>query len=110
MFFIDVFVEYLIRVLARFVKEIRTKSWPRVSAEVVSAESDSGVTALRLARVHFRYQVDGVVYEGSDTKPFFNLDYRDQHLRKHPPGTRMGVVVNPKDPTSSFLRNPFWFS
>jgi hypothetical protein len=91
-------------------KELRTKSWPKVTAQVVNVHSSSGISGLTVVNLAYKYSVNGSDYEGDDNKPFFSRDSESAHLHDHAVGSEMVIVVNPKDPSQSFLREPFWIS
>jgi Protein of unknown function (DUF3592) len=96
----------------RTVLEIRAAAgWAETPCVITSGSIEShrgskGVTTYSL-NIRFRYEVDGREYLGdrynfSDSSSS-NRKWREEVLRKHPPGSRTVCFVNPDDPLEAVL-------
>ena len=67
---LDIYVEYLIRVLVRFFKARGSKSWPVIKGKVTSTNCRPGGVGCAVADISYNYRSNGELYAGTDAKPF----------------------------------------
>jgi hypothetical protein len=99
---LDVYVEYLIRVLGRAFKRRRSRGWPTAKATVVSFawRISSGCS---LAEVVYTYRFNCELYSGTNNKPFISDHSGEEYISHYPPGTEFNVRVKPEDPEVSVV-------
>ena len=100
--FLDIIVEYLIRVTGRAIKRYRSRGWPTVRATVSSSECPKR-SGCNLAEVIYLYCVNGERYSGTNKKPFLSHDSAEEYIRHFAPGTEFTVRVKPDDPEVSIV-------
>ncbi len=72
-FFIDVYIEYLVRAIIRTIQLFRSRSWSVVPATVLSAECElGGPLGCAIATVYYEYIADGQKYGSWYSRPFIN--------------------------------------
>ena len=101
MFFADVFVEVVIRILINACNKLRSTSWPIVTATVTDSNLDQGYTGCTLAVVRYRYQHGGEKFEGAYKKPSLSKEFAEDVVRHHPAGCETPVRLKPGDPETS---------
>jgi hypothetical protein len=100
--FLDIVLEYLIRVIGRAIKRRRSRGWPTVSATVASSECPKS-SGCNLAEIIYLYSVNGERYSGTNKKPFLSHDSAEEYIRHFVPGTEFTVRVKPNDPGVSIV-------
>ena len=100
--FLDIVVEYLIRVIGRAIKRYRSRRWPTVRATVASSECPKS-SGCNLAEVTYLYSVNGERYSGTNKKPFILHDSGEEYVRHFAPSTEFTVRVKPHDPEVSIV-------
>ena len=98
--FLDIVIEYLIRVIGRAIKRYRSRGWPTVRATVASSECPKS-SGCNLAEVTYLYSVNGERYSGTNKKPFLSHDSAEEYVRHFVPGKEFTVRVKPDDPEVS---------
>jgi uncharacterized protein DUF3592 len=99
---LDVYVEYLIRVVGRLYTRIRSASWDPVDGTVIHSQC-RGVVGCPVTYVSYKYQVEDQEYEGIATKPFILRSSGELYARHFLAGQQIVVRVNPHNPASSVL-------
>jgi len=99
---LDVYVEYLIRVVARLIMRIRSASWRTVNGTVVYSEC-RGAIGCPVARVSYKYEVKGQEYEGVTTKPFIFHSSGELYAEHFLEGQQLVVRVSPQSAARSIL-------
>jgi len=100
--FVDIIVEYLIRVIGRGIKRRRSRGWPTVRATVANSECPKS-SGCNLAEVTYLYSVNGERYSGTNKKPFILHDSGEEYVRDFVPGKEFAVRVKPDDPEVSIV-------
>jgi Protein of unknown function (DUF3592) len=100
--FLDVFVEYLIRVIGRAIKRRRSRGWPTVRATVASSKCPQS-SGCNLAEVTYLYSFNGERYSGTNKKPFLRHDSAAEYIGHFVPSTEFTVRVKPDDPEVSIV-------
>ena len=90
--FVDIFVEYLFRVIARMIKRRGSGAWPVAIYGGAAAE------------VYYTYRVDGELYTGVNEKPFISHDSGGNYVSNFAPGREFTVRVKPGYPLVSIVR------
>ena len=67
---IDIYIEYLYRVLWRAVKRYGSRAWPLAKATVTTCSYPRAGFGCDVAEVYYTYRVDGELFTGIDEKPF----------------------------------------
>lgn len=103
--FLDVFIEYLFRVIARFVRARGSAAWIVCKATVMDSMCPPKILGCSLAEVTYKYTVDGELYEGMDQVPFWGSGSAERHVAWFPAGSEIVVRVNPADHKISIVRD-----
>jgi hypothetical protein len=101
---LDVWIEFLVRVIVRFFKARGAASWPIVEAKVTSAKLRRGYTSCDVADTAYNYRSDGKLYTGTDANPFLTTGSAKDYLEQHPVGSKLLVRVKPESPDFSIVR------
>ena len=101
---LDIYVEYLFRVIFRFFKARGSTSWPVVTAKTTITNCRAGGFGCAVANIAYKYRVDGELYTGADSSPFVYTSSAKAYLEDHPPGTELVVRVRPNRPSYSVVR------
>jgi len=102
--FVDIFVEYLFRVMTRMLKGRGSRAWPVAKATVTSSSCPRAMYGCDVAAVYYTYRVDGELYTGTNEKPFISPSSGEEYIGRFAPGTEFSVRVKPQDPTVSIVR------
>lgn len=101
--FLDVVVEFVVRVVLRMVRLFRSKSWPTVTGKVITSVYQKADTGCDVAEVHYNYQVDGEYYSGKYVNPFVSNMHGVDYVARFPPGTEIVLRVKPGKPSISVM-------
>jgi len=101
--FVDIFVEYLFRAMARLIKTRGSGTWPIAKATVTSSGCPVVAYGCPIAEVYYTYRVDGELYTGSHQKPFISPNSGENYVRHFAPGTDFAVRLKPGDPSVSIV-------
>lgn len=101
---LDIYVEFLFRVILRFFKARGSTSWPVVKAKVTSTGCRPGGFGCAVADVAYKYRADGELYTGTDANPFVYTSSARAYLEDHRPGSELLVRVKPGTPCDSVVR------
>lgn len=103
-FVLDVWIEWLIRVLVRCYREVRARGWERREARVASALPASGHTAgSQIAEIHYWYKVGDERVTDCNRKPFFSGGSMRAYLEQFSGNKTVWVRVSPADSSRSVL-------
>lgn len=104
-FFIDVYVEYLVRVIVRFFQRWNARSWRILTAEVTAASYRTGGIGCAVADVGYMYEIDDQVYTGINSAPFiFDSSARD-YAKHYSPKSNLMIRVKPESPLCSVVQD-----
>jgi Protein of unknown function (DUF3592) len=103
--FVDIFIEYLFRVMARMIKQRGSGTWPVARATVTSSSCPRAGYGCDVAEVYYKYRVGGELYTGLNEKPFIIHNSGENYISHFGPGTEFTVRVQPKDPAVSLVRD-----
>jgi len=98
---LDIFVEFLFRIMARVFNEIRSQTWPVVTATVTGSGYVSADFGCDVAVIRYEYSVAGERYKGVYKEPFLFRNYGEAYPRRFPEGVDYPVRVKPNDPSKS---------
>jgi hypothetical protein len=101
--FLDIYVEFIVRVIIRLFKAWGAKSWPVVQAKVKSTHCRPGGFGCAVADIAYTYRVDGELYMGSDANPFVWTSSAKDYLENYPRDTELPVRVKPGSPDFAVL-------
>ena len=101
---LDVWIEWLIRVLVRCYREIQARHWERREARLASAQSATGHTAgSEIAEIHYWYKTADERITGCNRKPFLNSRSMHAYLAQFSRNKTVWVRVSPADSSRSVL-------
>ena len=103
--FVDIFVEYLFRVIVRMFKRRGSDTWPLVKATVTVSDCPNAGYGCDVAEVHYTYRVDGELYTGTNEKPFISHNSGEAYTSRFAPGTEFSVRVKPGNLLVSVVRD-----
>jgi|ERR1700691_2755514 hypothetical protein len=103
-FVLDIYVEYLVRVLIRLFRGWGAASWPVIHAKVTSTNFRAGGIGCAVADITYNYRFDGELYTGSDANPFILDRSAKDYLENYGRGTELPVRVKPGTPDLAVLR------
>src|SRR5579864_7632011 len=100
---IDVYVEYLFRVMVRFLKRWNARSWKVVTAKVTATGYRSGF-GCAVADLSYKYKFDGRAYTGTNSVPFIYDRSAKEYIEHYAPKSQIIIRVKPGDPGLSVVR------
>jgi hypothetical protein len=99
--FLDIFIEYIFRMLVRATKLLRSRNWPIVKATVLSAECPHASYGCTVATVYYEYAINSEKYGTAYEKPFISRDSGADYAAQFVKGMDLKVRVKPSNPTVS---------
>jgi hypothetical protein len=99
--FVDIFVEYIVRVAFRAANLIRSRKWPIVKGTVLSAECPSALYGCTVATVYYEYLVDGEKYGGWYEKPFISHESGAEYANHFVKDMDFTIRVKPTNSTTT---------
>jgi len=99
--FLDIFIEYLVRVVVGVIKTRGKDAWPVVKATVAESYCPAAGFGCPVAEVYYEYVVDGKLYTGIHQKAFIFLSSGEHYVRQLAPGADLSVRLNPGNPAAS---------
>ncbi len=101
---LDVWIEWLIRVLVRCYRKMLARGWERREARVASARPAIGHTAgSEMAEIHYWYKVADERVSACNRKPFLSSGSMREYLSQFSAKTTVWVRVSPADSSRSVL-------
>src|SRR5947209_4644354 len=100
---IDIFVEWIFRVVIRFFRELGTGNWSVCTAKVTGAFCPKVDYGCDKAEVNYTYRIDGRTYVGTNVKPFVRLNSAKKYAAQFPQGKEISVRVDPSNSSFSLL-------
>jgi hypothetical protein len=104
--FVDIWVEYLVRSVLGIIQRVRARSWPIVDACITSSSCPRASYGCHVAEIQYDYTAGGEGHWGTHKKPFLFLASGEAYTKRLSPGVRGLVKYNPKEPASSILIDP----
>jgi hypothetical protein len=99
--FVDVYIEFFVRLAIKFARRIGTSGWSLLNAIVVSSVRESSFTGCILVVIHYKYRNADQRFDGTFKQPFVNDNFADAYLRRHPGGSAFPVLVSPHNSSCS---------
>ncbi|MGH9564301.1 MAG: DUF3592 domain-containing protein [Terracidiphilus sp.] len=106
----DIFWSYLIRYAIIAFKRVQSISWVPGEAHVTLAFWRQPTCGWDLAKVMYKYTVEGQVYRSTFVEPFLMGGNPNGPVRVLPPGTTLQMRFDPEDPARSILVEPWWIT
>ena len=103
-FFLDIYVEYFVRVIVRFFERWNARSWNIMTAEVTDTGYRRGGIGCAVADISYRYEIDGQLYTGTNSVPFISDGSAKDYVEHYGPKSQMLIRVRPGDPGFSVVR------
>ena len=101
---LDIYVEFVVRIMLRFFRARGSKSWPVVSAKVTATYCDPGGFGCAVANIAYKYRFEGEVFTGIDANPFVAGNSAKNYLEYHSPGSELLIRVKPGTADISVVR------
>ena len=95
---LDIYVEFLARVIFRLSRARGARSWPVIIAKVTGTNYRPGGFGCAVAEITYKYRLDGELYTGSDAVPFISGSSAKDYLENYPRGSELLVRVKPGRP------------
>lgn len=102
---VDIYIEYLYRVVSRMIRRRGSGSWPVAKATVTSSSCHKAGYGCPVAEVYYKYRVDGELYTGVNEKPFIIHNSGENYVSRFAPGMECTVRVNADDVAISLVRD-----
>jgi hypothetical protein len=102
---IDIYIEYLYRVVTRTIKRLGSTTWPITKATVTSSSCPRAGYGCDVAEVYYSYRVDGELYTGVNEKPFIIRNSGENYVSRFARGTEFTVRVKPQNAAVSLVRD-----
>ena len=98
------FLVSLVRIVARKGRARRCSSWRETTATIVGVGWRAQITFPRPeADIVYVYRIDGIFYDGVDTKPFCLLSSAQNYASHFAVGDSLIVRVKPGEPETSVV-------
>jgi hypothetical protein len=107
---LDIYVAYLLRYTINLFKRIRSVCWASNLCNVTRAFWRRPDCGCDVAKVMYRYLVNGKVYRSTYIEPFLMGGNRNGPVKVLSPGTFLQIRYDPNDPTRSVLVEPWWIT
>ncbi len=101
--FIDIVIEWIVRMVANTIRRMRSRSWPVVTATVTSSRCEQAGYGCHVADINFDYSFATEDFSGLHKEPFLVHDLAKDYVRRFPADCETPVRVNPANPSKSFL-------
>jgi hypothetical protein len=101
---IDIYIEFVVRVIVRLLRARGSRSWPVITAKVTGTNYRPGGVGCAVADITYHYRLDGVLHTGTDANPLVWDSSAKNYLEDHPPGSELLVRVKPGCPDLSVVR------
>jgi hypothetical protein len=102
-FFLDIYVEYLVRVMIRPFRASRGRAWPTERARITSTGYRPGGFGCAVADLTYKYSFGGELYTGTNANPFIMTASAKDFIEHYSEGDEIMVRVDPQKPESSVL-------
>ena len=102
-FVIDIFAEWIFRVVVRLLREFGTGSWSVSQAQVTGAFCPEVRYGCEKAEVNYTYSLGEKTYKGTNVKPFVKSNSASKYAAQFPKRRKISVRVKPSDPSFSVL-------
>ncbi len=99
--FLDEYVEFLVRMLIRVIRLLRSRHWPVTTGRVVAADFPRATFGCDVATVCYEYVVDGGKHVGTYNKPFVSRDSGVEYAAQIIKGMDFKVRFKPGNPAVS---------
>jgi hypothetical protein len=99
--FVDIFVEYIFRVLFRAINLTRSRRWPVVIATVLSADCSKVGYGCTVVTVYYEYVVNDEKHGDTFDKPFISPESGEGYADQFAKGMPFKMRVKPDDATKS---------
>ncbi|MGA2847791.1 MAG: hypothetical protein ABSE46_02260 [Terracidiphilus sp.] len=96
--FVDIFVEWLVRMIVKIVRRINSRSWPVVETIVTASVYSKAGYGCDTTDLHFDYSFDGQEYSGLHEEPFIMADLAKDFALDYPAGANIKVRLKPSRP------------
>jgi len=100
----DIYVEFLYRLVVSLLKSRRSINWSRAEAEVMSSQCPQATYGCDVAEIYYKYRVDEKLYVGIHQRGFVSNNSGMDYADKFPTGRKIIVRVKPGDASVSVLQ------
>jgi len=102
-FFVDIYIEYLVRVMLRFIRACTVGAWPTVSAKIKSVGYRPGGFGCAVADLTYEYSFKSELYTGANANPFVMTASAKDYIKHYSEGGSVIVRVDPTRPHLSVM-------
>jgi hypothetical protein len=99
--FADIFIEWIVRMVAKVIRRIQSHRWPVVDGVVTRSLCSRALYGCHVADVHYDYSFEDVEYSAFHEEPFLMHDSGEEWARSVRIGSKILVRVNPHDPSQT---------
>jgi len=99
--FADIFIEWIVRMVAKIIRRVQSHAWPAVEGIVTNAQCPRAHYGCHVADVHYDYSFEGVEYSTFHEEPFLMHDSGQEWARSVCIGSKIHVRANPRDPSQT---------
>jgi len=96
--FLDIVIEWLVRMIVKIVRRIKSLSWPVVTGTVTNARCERAAYGCHVADVHFDYTHQENEFSGFHEEPFLSHGVGEDYVRRFQKGITISVRVKPRNP------------
>ena len=101
--FVDIFIEWIVRMVVNSIRRIRSRSWRVATATVTSSRYERAGYGCHVADIHYDYLWAGEDFSGLHHEPFLVHDLGKDYVRRFPADSETPVRVDPANPSKSVL-------
>lgn len=99
--FADIFIEWIVRMVAKSVRRVQNYAWPVVEGVITNAQCQQAHYGCQVADVHFDYAFESVECSSFHEEPFLLHDTGENWARCMRVGSKVPIRVNPKEPSQT---------
>jgi hypothetical protein len=103
--FLDVYVEFLLRIVIRALRTRGSDGWPICRGTVRSSRALTAVYGCPLAEIVYTYRVSGELYSGLHRRPFILTDSNERYANSFAEGGLLILRIKPGEPEMSIVRD-----
>jgi hypothetical protein len=100
---VDIYVEFLYRMVAGLLKRRRSRTWPNTKAEVMSSQCPKATYGFDVAEIYYKYRVNDELYVGIHEKGFVSHTSGEDYAANYAPGREIKIRYKPEAPSVSVV-------
>jgi len=96
--FLDIWIEWIVRMIAKLIHRMRSRSWPVVDAMITSSDCPRAGYGCHVADIHYDYEFAGEAFSALHEEPFLMHALGRDYVLDHPVNSRARIRVKPGSP------------